>query len=47
MTRTKNNAARVRYTLEFKLEASRMVDKGESIAAVAQSLGVADQTLFN
>ena len=47
MTKTKNNAARARYTLEFKLEAVRMVDKGECIAAAARSLGVVDQTLFN
>ena len=47
MTKTKSNAARARYTLEFKLEAVRMVDKGESIAAAARSLGVVDQTLFN
>ena len=46
-TKTKSNATRARYTLEFKLEAVRLVDKGESIAAVARSLGVVDQTLFN
>ncbi len=47
MTKTKSNATRARYTLEFKLEAVRLVDKGESIAATARSLGVVDQTLFN
>ena len=35
------------YTLEFKLESVRLVDRGESIAAAARSLGVVDQTLFN
>ena len=47
MTKKKNNAARARYTLEFKLEAVRMVDNGESIAATARSVGVVDQTLYN
>ena len=47
MMKTKNNAARARYTLESKLEAVRLVDKGESIEAAARSLGVVDQTLFN
>jgi len=43
MTKT----ARARYTLEFKQEAVRLVESGQSIAAVARTLGVADQTLFN
>ena len=47
MTKTKSNAARARYTLEFKLEAVRVVEGGQSIAATARSLGVVDQTLFN
>lgn len=38
---------RARYTLEFKQEAVRLVESGQSIAAVARSLGVVDQTLFN
>ena len=29
MTKTKNNTARAKYTLEFKLEAVRMVDNRE------------------
>jgi transposase len=40
-------ANRVRYTLEFKQEAVRLVESGQSIAAAARSLGVVDQTLFN
>jgi len=39
--------ARARYTLEFKQEAVRLVEAGQSIAAAARTLGVADQTLFN
>ena len=43
MSKTK----RVRYTLEFKMEAVRLVRSGQSIAAVAKILGVAEQTLHN
>ena len=43
MTKT----ARARYTLEFKQEAVRLVEGGQSIAAAARTLGVVDQTLFN
>ena len=39
--------ARARYTLEFKQEAVRLVQAGQSIAAVGRTLGVVDQTLFN
>ena len=35
------------YTLEFKQEAVRLVQSGQSMAAVGRSLGVAEQTLFN
>jgi transposase len=38
---------RARYTLEFKLEAVRLVVGGQSIAATARTLGVVDQTRFN
>jgi transposase len=38
---------RARYTLEFKLEAVRMVRTGQSMAAVSKILGIADQTLHN
>ena len=40
-------ATRAQYTLEFKQEAVRMVESGQSIAAAARSLGVVEQTLFN
>jgi transposase len=40
-------STRARYTLEFKLEAVRVVEGGQSIAAVARALEVAEQTLFN
>jgi transposase len=39
--------SRARYTLEFKLEAVRMVKGGQSLAAVSKILGIADQTLHN
>ena len=38
-------ATRGRYTLEFKQEAVRLVEPGQSQAAVARSLGVVEQTL--
>lgn len=38
---------RAQYTLEFKQEAVRLVQAGQSIAAVARTLGIVDQTLFN
>jgi transposase len=38
---------RASYTLEFKQEAVRQVEGGQSIAATARALGVVDQTLFN
>jgi transposase len=40
-------APRGRHTLEFKQEAVRLVESGQSIAAAARSLGVVEQTLFN
>ena len=43
MTKT----SRARYTLEFKQEALKLVKGGQTIAAVATTLGVVDQTLFN
>lgn len=36
---------RARYTLEYKPEALRLIGAGQSIAAVAAMLGLADQTL--
>ncbi len=44
---TRTTKARARYTLEFKQEAVRLVESGQSIAAAARTLGVVDQTLFN
>ena len=44
MTKT---TTRARYTFEFKQEAVRLVEGGQSIAAAARTLGVVDQTLFN
>jgi transposase len=41
------NGKRGRYTLEFKREAVRLVESGQSIAAAARSLGVVEQTLSN
>ena len=38
---------RARYTLEFKIEAVRLVQGGQSIAAVAKILGISEQTLHN
>ena len=39
--------SRARYTLEFKQDAVRLAQGGESIAAAARTLGVVDQTLFS
>jgi transposase len=38
---------RGRYTLEFKQEAVRLVESGQSVAEAARSLGVVEQTLSN
>lgn len=38
---------RARYTQEFKQEAVRLVQGGQSIAGAAQALGLAEQTLHN
>ena len=43
MSKTK----RARYTLEFKIEAVRLIRSGQSIAVVSATLGVASQTLHN
>ena len=40
-------AARARYTFEFKQEAVRLVESGQSIAAASRTLGLVEQTLFN
>jgi transposase len=41
------NGKRGRYTLEFKQEAVRLVESGQTLAAAARSLGVVEQTLAN
>lgn len=38
---------RAKYTLEYKLEALRLIGVGQSVAVVAATLGIADQTLHN
>jgi len=43
MTKT----TRARYTLEFKQEAVRLAEGGQSQATVAKSLGLSEQTLFD
>ena len=42
-----SRSKRAQYTLEFKIEAVRLVRSGQSIGAVSQVLGVAAQTLHN
>lgn len=46
-TDTITKTERSRYTLEFKQEAVRLVQSGQSMAAVSRSLGLVEQTLFN
>lgn len=40
-------STRSSHTLEFKREAVRMVENGQTMAAAGRSLGVVEQTLFN
>ena len=42
-----SKAKRAQYTLEFKLEAVRLAKAGQSMGAVAATLGVVEQTLYN
>ena len=42
-----SKAKRAQYTLEFKIEAVRLVRSGQSIAVVSATLGVSSQTLHN
>lgn len=42
-----SKSKRAQYTLEFKIEAVRLVRAGQSVGAVSQVLGVAGQTLHN
>ena len=41
------NGKRGRYTLEFKQEAVRLVESGQTLAEASRSLGVVEQTLGN
>ena len=43
----KSKARRSRYTLEYKQEAVRLVKSVQSMAAVAATLGMSEQTLYN
>jgi transposase len=38
---------RALYTLEFKEEAVRLVESGQTMAEVGRALGIVEQTLFN
>ena len=42
-----SKSKRAQYTLEFKIEAVRLVRGGQSVGAVSQVLGVAAQTPHN
>ena len=47
MSKRKDGQARGRYTLEFKLEAVRLVKGGQAVPVTAKVLGVPVQTLGN
>ncbi len=47
MSKRKDGQARGRYTLEFKLEAVRLVKGGQAVPVTAKILGVPGQTLGN
>lgn len=47
MSKVKDGQARGKYTLEFKLEAVRLVKGGQTAAVTAKILGVPEQTLGN
>ena len=47
MTKKDDAKHRARYTLEFKLEAVRLVKAGQEAAVTARVLGVPKQTLSN
>ena len=40
-------AVRKKYTLEYKQEAVRLVESGQSLASVSRNLGLVEQTLHN
>jgi transposase len=45
--RMNSKVKRARYTQEYKQEAVRLVKSGQSMAAVAATLGVSEQTPYN
>ena len=47
MSKKDQKLARSQYTLEFKLEAVRLVRSGQAVAVTAKVLGVPMQTLWN
>lgn len=47
MGKRKDGQPRARYTLEFKLEAVRLVKGGQAVPVTAKVLGVSAQTLGN
>ncbi len=44
---SKQGQVRARYTAEFKQESVRLVQAGQSIAAVSRNIAVSEQTLYN
>ena len=47
MSKRKDATARGKYTLEFKMEAVRLVKAGQTVSVTAKILGVPTQTLGN
>lgn len=47
MIKRKDGTARGKYTLEFKMEAVRLVNSGQAVSVTAKILGVPTQTLGN
>jgi transposase-like protein len=47
MGKSKGGQARGKYTLEFKMEAVRVVKGGQAVPVTAKILGVPSQTLGN
>jgi transposase len=47
MTKRNDGQARGKYTLEFKMEAVRLVKAGQAVPVTAKILGVPTQTLGN
>lgn len=46
MSNAKNSVRRGKYTLEFKMEAVRLVKEGQTAAVTAKVLGIPSQTLY-